>query len=72
MEETRHFSDWSFVRDGDLAAISTPIDVLGVNYYSPTKVAAAPDARERIAGTHSNGQRVHRNAEPSPWPGTAG
>jgi beta-glucosidase len=70
MEETRHFSDWSFVRDGDLAAISTPIDVLGVNYYSPTKVAAAPDARERIAGTHSNGQRVHRNAEPSPWPGT--
>jgi beta-glucosidase len=29
-----------FVRDGDLAAISAPIDGLGVNYYMPTKVAA--------------------------------
>lgn len=32
-----------FVRDGDLAAISAPIDGLGVNYYMPTKVAAAAE-----------------------------
>ena len=32
------------VRDGDLAVISRPIDGLGVNYYSPSRVAAAPDA----------------------------
>jgi beta-glucosidase len=33
--------DQDFVMDGDLAAISAPIDGLGVNYYMPTKVAAA-------------------------------
>jgi beta-glucosidase len=32
------------VRDGDLAVIAAPIDVLGVNYYSPVGVAApGPD-----------------------------
>lgn len=30
----------AFVRDGDLAVISAPIDALGVNYYNPTRVAA--------------------------------
>ncbi len=30
-----------FVMEGDLAAMSAPIDGLGVNYYMPTKVAAA-------------------------------
>ncbi|WP_106401274.1 beta-glucosidase [Actinocorallia populi] len=33
-----------FVRDGDLALISAPIDGLGVNYYSPTRVAAPAGA----------------------------
>jgi beta-glucosidase len=33
------------VREGDLAVISAPLDALGINYYSPTRVAAArPDA----------------------------
>ena len=31
-----------FVRDGDLATISAPIDGLGVNYYNPTRIAALP------------------------------
>jgi beta-glucosidase len=36
--------DLPHVRDGDLATIVAPIDVLGVNYYSPVGVAAAgPD-----------------------------
>jgi beta-glucosidase len=36
--DTAAVTDWSFVRDGDLDVISAPIDVLGVNYYSPTIV----------------------------------
>ncbi|WP_406313072.1 GH1 family beta-glucosidase [Streptosporangium sp. NBC_01639] len=34
------FTDWSFVREGDLEIISRPIDLLGVNYYNPQTVAA--------------------------------
>jgi beta-glucosidase len=30
------------VRDGDLAVISAPIDALGVNYYTPTRLSAPP------------------------------
>ena len=40
IEDTRHISDWSFVRAGDLEIIKQPLSVLGVNYYSPTVVAA--------------------------------
>ncbi|MFC4111386.1 GH1 family beta-glucosidase [Nonomuraea zeae] len=29
-----------FLRDGDLATISAPLDVLGINYYNPTRIAA--------------------------------
>jgi beta-glucosidase len=32
------------VADGDLATISAPIDALGVNYYSPTRLTALPDS----------------------------
>ncbi|MET9951215.1 GH1 family beta-glucosidase [Streptomyces sp. NPDC006339] len=38
--DTAGITDWSFVHDGDLEAVSTPIDVLGVNYYCPAVVAA--------------------------------
>jgi beta-glucosidase len=31
-----------FVRDGDLAAIATPTDFLGVNYYAPRVIEAVP------------------------------
>ncbi|MEU4640357.1 GH1 family beta-glucosidase [Micromonospora sp. NPDC023814] len=34
--------DETVVRDGDLAVVAAPIDVLGVNYYNPTGVRA-PD-----------------------------
>ncbi|WP_406674203.1 GH1 family beta-glucosidase [Nonomuraea sp. N2-4H] len=36
-------TDLGFVRDGDLEAISAPIDALGVNYYNPTRIAAPTD-----------------------------
>ena len=35
-------TDRSFVRDGDLAIISAPVDFLGVNYYFRIHVAAGP------------------------------
>src|SRR5206468_4206678 len=35
LEDFRHVTAWSFIEDGDEAAISQPIDVLGVNYYTP-------------------------------------
>ncbi|MET9885400.1 GH1 family beta-glucosidase [Streptomyces sp. NPDC006430] len=57
VRDTAGITDWSFVRDGDLAASAAPIDWLGINYYSPTVVAAA----EPAAGARSGG--------PSPWVG---
>jgi beta-glucosidase len=38
--------DLSFVRDGDLEVIARPIDFLGVNYYRPHTVAAAPGGHD--------------------------
>ncbi len=35
--------DFAFVREGDLAAIHTPCDFLGVNYYTPTVISAGPN-----------------------------
>jgi beta-glucosidase len=40
VKDTESITDWAFVRDGDLDVISTPIDSLGINYYSPTVVGA--------------------------------
>jgi beta-glucosidase len=36
LADTAAVTDWSFVLPGDLDVISAPIDVLGLNYYSPT------------------------------------
>jgi beta-glucosidase len=36
-------TDFAFVRDGDLAAISQPMDFLGVNFYEQHRVVADPD-----------------------------
>jgi beta-glucosidase len=40
--DTAALTDWSFVELGDPATISTPIDLLGLNYYQPTVAAAGP------------------------------
>ena len=37
--------DFDFVQPDDLAVIHTPPDFLGVNYYTPTVIAAGPDDR---------------------------
>jgi beta-glucosidase len=60
-------TDFSFVRDGDLAAISRPMDFLGVNFYEQHRVLADPD---HVHGP-SNLVRGARKLSPEP-PSTAG
>lgn len=36
---TENFVDWSFVKQSELNEISQPIDWLGINYYTPTRIA---------------------------------
>ncbi len=45
VRDTAAVTDWSFVRDGDLAVCATPIDSLGINYYSPP--SSPPGGRSR-------------------------
>ncbi|WP_320776200.1 GH1 family beta-glucosidase [Streptomyces sp. CRN 30] len=61
-EATASVSDWSHVKDGDLAAIHQPLDALGLNYYTPTLVSAA-DADAR--GPRADG---HGSSSFTPWP----
>jgi beta-glucosidase len=49
IDDLKHITDWSFIRDGDTALIHQPLDVLGINYYSPALVTAAtPELRAQI------------------------
>ena len=63
IDMTSNITDWSFVRDDDLAVIHQPLDVLGINYYNPIKVAAYDGVGPRSA---SDG---HGQVSASPWPG---
>ena len=38
IEATRHITDWGFVKSSELAEIATPIDWLGINYYTPNRI----------------------------------
>jgi beta-glucosidase len=63
LEDTARITDWAFVHDGDEAAIAAPLDVLGVNYYSPTLVRTWDGASSRsTADGHGDGAA-------SPWVG---
>jgi beta-glucosidase len=62
--DTAGVSDWQFVRSGDLAKISAPIDLLGVNYYSTATVSEWDGRSPRI------GNDGHKSAGGSPWPGS--
>ncbi len=61
--DTAGVSDWSFVRDGDAQTIRQPIDVLGVNYYSTTRVRVWDGVSERQMADG------HKGVGASPWPG---
>jgi beta-glucosidase len=41
-EHMARFTDLDFIRDGDEAIINAPIDVLGINFYTPSYVSAKP------------------------------
>lgn len=62
IELTSREVSWDFVRDGDCGLIKQPLDVLGVNYYSPNKVRMAPEGAvpQRNDGHDPSGK--------SPWP----
>jgi beta-glucosidase len=51
LDGTRHLTDWSFVEAGDLEVINAPIDVLGVNFYNPTRIAAPVAGEPTWPGT---------------------
>ncbi|SHN39537.1 GH1 family beta-glucosidase [Cryptosporangium aurantiacum] len=40
LEHIERFTEPTFIHDGDAATIGAPIELLGVNYYRPTHVAA--------------------------------
>jgi beta-glucosidase len=70
ISDTRHLSDWSFVAAEDLATIKQPLDVLGVNFYAPSRVAKASDElRDQLTGRWVN-DPSQADAGPSPYPGT--
>ncbi|MFJ4968743.1 GH1 family beta-glucosidase [Streptomyces sp. NPDC088755] len=65
LTDTDRIVNWrELVRDGDLAAIAAPIDVLGVNYYTPTIVSTPADG---AGDTRDDG---HGSSDQSPWPGS--
>jgi len=66
IQDTAHVTDWAFVQDGDLAAVSAPIDLLGVNYYNPVVVGAAP----RDGAEPERGVDGHGASDFSPWVGS--
>ena len=44
LEDVRHLGLEDHIMDGDLEVISTPIDVLGVNYYNGEAIGHEPPA----------------------------
>ncbi|WP_405015059.1 GH1 family beta-glucosidase [Kitasatospora sp. NBC_01539] len=62
--DTAHLVDWdTLVQPGDLAEISRPLDLLGLNYYNPTLVSSAENAKN-LPRHDGHGDSSH-----SPWPG---
>jgi beta-glucosidase len=63
LEDTAPLTDWGFLRDGDEEIIAAPLDVLGVNYYSPTLVRDWDGVSPRA---HADG---HRQGAATPFVG---
>ncbi|BDZ42973.1 beta-glucosidase [Paraoerskovia sediminicola] len=63
LADTAAVTDWAFVEDGDLEITRQPLDVLGINYYSTTKV-------RHFAGDGERAQNDgHGASAASPWVG---
>ncbi|MEU9395333.1 GH1 family beta-glucosidase [Streptomyces sp. NPDC048324] len=75
LADTADLTDWAFVQDEDLRVISRPLDSLGINYYSPTVVAAGshplpspwPAAQDHVRFVPAPGPRTAMD-----WPVDAG
>ncbi|MBM9508748.1 GH1 family beta-glucosidase [Actinacidiphila acididurans] len=68
LADTAHLVDWeALVHGGDLAEISRPIDLMGINYYTPTLVS---DGRARTDGPELPRNDGHGGGTGSPWPGS--
>jgi beta-glucosidase len=63
LEDTASVTDWGFVHDGDLELIHQGIDLLGVNYYSTTRVRLWDGSAEK---QNADG---HKPSLGSAWPG---
>ncbi|WP_419995263.1 GH1 family beta-glucosidase [Streptomyces boninensis] len=63
LADTARLTDWSFVRDGDLETVKQPLDLLGLNYYTPSLVSAVDGPAARRERRDGHGARDH-----SPWP----
>jgi beta-glucosidase len=57
-------TDFSHVRDGDLAVVSTPMDFLGINYYSRHVVATPDPQAQPVDGKPAYWRKA------SCWPGS--
>jgi beta-glucosidase len=73
LDDTAALTDWGFVRDGDLAAIATPIDMLGLNYYQPVLVGAGEPAGDQRPSAWPACDAVRFHQAPGPvtdmgWP----
>ncbi|WP_406002980.1 glycoside hydrolase family 1 protein [Streptomyces sp. NBC_00829] len=72
-EDIRHLTDWGFVHEGDERVIASPIDLLGVNYYTPTTVGAAkPSSVPRPWAGAARPRSGVTEKGASPWAGTDG
>ena len=65
--DTAHLTDWGFVQEGDENLIAQRLDVLGVNYYSTSRVQAfAGDGDGEAPRADGHGEGA------TPWVGTEG
>jgi beta-glucosidase len=64
LEHMSRFTDLAFLADGDEKVIGEPIDLLGVNYYSPTYVSAQVGAAGNEACPGTEGIRLLPPAGP--------
>jgi len=53
IDTTQTVTDWGFVTPEGLETAATPLNWLGVNYYTPTRVGPAGVASEKIVGQNS-------------------
>ena len=65
LEDYSSVSDFSFVRDGDLEAISAHLDFLGVNYYTRHTVRAPSESNDRTSHTLPTAAEAETSLSPS-------